>query len=56
MDKPKAPLSRVINYGSGWFKIRSCPFCGSTMRKSGFLQLWGKLICDNEECRIEIRE
>lgn len=44
--KPKPPLSRVIREGS----TRFCDKCGSSASRSGFLGLFGTIVCHNEEC------
>ena len=42
--RTKPPLSRVMRIGISHL----CPNCGST--KIGFLMLFGKRYCDNDEC------
>ena len=43
---PKPPLKRIIRTGTGCI----CPNCGSTMSKKGFLGLFGKKVCHNNNC------
>jgi hypothetical protein len=45
--KPIMPLSRVIRDGCSNF----CSNCGSTESKNGFLGIFGKLVCHNNECK-----
>ena len=44
---PPPPLGRVIRDGV----YCNCDNCGSTMSKSGFLNLFGKRYCDNDKCK-----
>jgi len=44
--KPSPPLTRIIREGVGYF----CNNCGSTASKNGFLGLFGKRKCDNQNC------
>lgn len=45
-SKPNPPLDRIIREGVAHY----CNICGSTMSKSGFLRIFGKRYCDNNEC------
>ena len=45
-EPPNPPLSRVMREGVWHF----CTNCRSTMPRSGFLMLFGKRYCDNNEC------
>lgn len=44
---PKPPLGRCINETTG---VGFCVICGSTLSRSGFLHLFGEILCDNDEC------
>lgn len=44
--KPQMPLCRVIRDGVPNF----CSNCGSTESKNGFLGLFGKVVCHNNDC------
>ncbi len=43
---PNPPLDRILVEGH----IRKCPKCNSTAHKSGFLGLFGRIVCDNIKC------
>ena len=43
---PPPPLNRVMRENSTNF----CRKCGSTMTRSGFAHIIGKLLCDNPKC------
>lgn len=45
--KPTMPLSRVVREGCSKF----CSNCGSTESRNGFLGIFGKLVCHNNECK-----
>ncbi len=44
---PLPPLGRVIRDGVGCF----CSNCGSTMSRTGYLRIFGRRECDNDECK-----
>jgi hypothetical protein len=46
LARPKPPLSRIIREGSTSF----CKSCGSTVSKTGFLGIFGEMLCHNQEC------
>jgi len=46
IEKPKPPLSRIMREGATY----TCANCGSTMSRSGFLRIFGELLCDNKNC------
>lgn len=50
LSKPIPPLSRVIKEGRFTF----CKLCKSTTSRKGFLGLFGKLLCDNKNCKNSI--
>lgn len=49
---PEFPLDRIEREGS----IKICINCGSTMTRSGFLKIFGELLCDNKKCPNSIKK
>lgn len=47
VDKPAFPLDRIRIEGVG----RCCKICKSSVIRSGFLGLFGELLCVNDQCK-----
>ena len=45
-------IYRIEREGS----IKICINCGSTMTRSGFLKIFGELLCDNKKCPNSIKK
>jgi len=50
MNKPKMPMSRVINETR---HVSFCPICRSSMIRKYWIYFFGKQFCINKECGYE---